>query len=117
MSTPPPVMPSPAESYGPIPNYMVWAIISTIVAFCVCCVVGAIPGVVAIVYASQVNSKLAAGDRAGAEQASRNAKLWCWIATGLVILGLVLNIVMQLTGYSAQYMQEYMNAAQMQSQY
>jgi hypothetical protein len=59
--------------------------------------------VVAIVFASQVNSKLAAGDRAGAAQASKNAKLWCWITTGLVILGLLLNILTYATGGSDRY--------------
>ena len=64
MSTPPSFPPEQASSYGPIPNHMVWAILITIASFCLCCVVGAIPGVVAIVFASQVNSNLAAGDRA-----------------------------------------------------
>ena len=68
-----------------------WAILITIASLCFCCVIGTIPGIVAIVFASQVNSKLNAGDRAGAGQASRNAKLWCWITTGLAILGLLLN--------------------------
>lgn len=107
MSTPPsfpPEQPSHgASAIGPVPNYLVWAIAITIVAFCVCCVVGAIPGVVAIVFATQVNSKLSAGDRAGAEEASKKAKLWCWITTGLVILGLLLNIISFATGGSDRY--------------
>ncbi len=103
MSTPPSFPPEQAQSYGPVPNYLAWAIVITIVAFCVCCVVGAIPGVVAIVFATQVNSKLAAGDRAGAEQASKNAKLWSWITTGLVIFGLLLNILSYATGGSERY--------------
>ncbi|HJW45563.1 MAG TPA: CD225/dispanin family protein [Lysobacter sp.] len=107
----PPSFP-PEQNYGPIPNYMVWAILITIAAFCLCCVVGAVPGVVAIVFASQVNSKLAAGDRAGAEQSSKNAKLWCWITTGLAIFGLLLTILLKVTGYSERYMQDYMEAMQ-----
>jgi hypothetical protein len=35
------------------------------------------------VYAAQVNSKLQAGDLAGAQVASNNAKMWCWISLGL----------------------------------
>lgn len=108
MSTPPsfPEQPAPAPSaIGPVPNHLVWSIIVTILAFCLCCVVGAIPGVVAIVFATQVNGKLNAGDRAGAEDASRKAKLWAWITTGLVILGLVLNIVSYATGGSERYRQ------------
>lgn len=105
----PPSLP-PEQAYGPVPNYMAWAIVATIVAFCTCCFIGAIPGVVAIVFASQVDKRLAAGDRAGAEDASRNAKLWCWITTGLAILGLVVSIAMQMMGYSAEFMREYMDA-------
>jgi hypothetical protein len=40
-------------------------------------------GVVAIVFAAQVNTKLAAGDFTGAQQASRQAKMWSWVAFGL----------------------------------
>jgi hypothetical protein len=52
-----------------------------------CCLPG---GIVAIVYAAQVNSKLQAGDIAGAQAASNNAKLWCMIAAGS---GIVINIL------------------------
>lgn len=103
MSTPPSFPSEQAQSYGPVPNHLAWAIVVTIIAFCACCVVGAIPGIVAIVFASQVNSKLAAGDRAGAEQASKNAKLWSWITTGLVVVGLLLNIISYATGGSERY--------------
>lgn len=58
-----------------IDNYLVPAVLS---AFCCCLPVG----VVAIIYAAQVNSKLAAGDIGGAQAASKNAKMWCWIALG-----------------------------------
>ena len=104
-TTPPSFPPEQPTSYGPVPNYLVWAILITIASLCLCCIVGTIPGIVAIVFATQVNSKLSAGDRAGAEQSSRNAKLWCWITTGLCILGVVLNIVFLATGGMAQYME------------
>ena len=58
-----------------INNYLVPAVLT---AFCCCLPLG----VVAIIYAAQVNSKLAAGDVAGAEAASKNAKMWSWIALG-----------------------------------
>ena len=62
------IRPSPAV-LPQIPNYLVQAILCTIC----CCVPLGIP---AIVYAAQVNTKLALGDVAGAEQASKNAKMW-----------------------------------------
>jgi hypothetical protein len=43
-------------------------------------------GIVAIVFAAQVNTKLAAGDFAGAEASAKSAKLWCWIGFGCGIL-------------------------------
>jgi len=45
-------------------------------------------GIVAIVYAAQVNSKIAGGDIQGAMSASRNAKTWCWVSffCGLVAI-------------------------------
>lgn len=66
-----------------VPTYLVPSILVT---FCCC-----LPfGIVAVVYAAQVNSKLAAGDVAGAQAASKNAKMWAWISFAI---GLVLTIV------------------------
>lgn len=64
---------------APINNYLIPAVLVTLC----CCLPG---GVVAIIYAAQVNSKLAAGDIAGATAASRNAKMWTWIAAGAGLL-------------------------------
>ena len=107
MNVPPPIPPSPSPSSpGPaprIPNYLVWAILITIASIFFCCVIGTIPGIVAIVFAAQVNSKLGMGDEAGAWIASRRAKLWCWITTGLTILGLCWTIWFISAGGMAQY--------------
>jgi hypothetical protein len=40
-------------------------------------------GIVALINAGHVNSKLAAGDVAGAMAASAQAKTWCWISVGV----------------------------------
>lgn len=59
-----------------IPNYLVQAILVTIF----CC----LPlGVVAIVYASQVNSALAAGNYQAAMEASGKARTWSMV--GLIV--------------------------------
>lgn len=108
MSMPPPIDARPSQS---VPNYMVWSILITIASLCLCCVVGTIPGIVAIVFSSQVNSKLASGDFDGAQRASANAKLWCWITTGLCILGLIGNGIWIATGGTEQYM-EYLQQIQ-----
>lgn len=67
---------------GPIPNYLVQSILVTL---CCCTPLG----IVALVYGSQVNSKLIAGDVAGAQASSKNARLWMLIgfAIGLVAGG------------------------------
>ena len=81
---PPPTASAAATATGPtIPNYLIQSILVT---FCCC-----LPfGIVAIIFAAQVNSKLAAGDRAGALDSSRKAKMWTWIALGSGLLVWVL---------------------------
>src|ERR1700741_3034123 len=61
-----------------VQNYLVFAILATIF----CCLPAGIP---AIIYAAQVNSKLQAGDLAGAQLASKNAHLGCLISLGLAL--------------------------------
>ncbi len=72
-----PMQPGPmVQTVGAsVPTYLVFAILATIL----CCLPAGIP---AIVYAAQVNGKLQAGDIAGAQLASKNAKMWCWISAG-----------------------------------
>lgn len=77
-----------------IPNYLVWSIVATVLNFLVCCLAcwnfpGIITGIVGIVFASKVNSALAAGDVVAAQNASRNAKIWTWVTTGFLILGVL----------------------------
>ena len=72
--TPPPVSGTPDN----VPNYLIPAIISAL-----CC----LPlGVVSIIFAAQVNGKVAAGDMAGALNASKKAKMFTFIAFGLWLL-------------------------------
>ncbi|RRN80997.1 MULTISPECIES: CD225/dispanin family protein [Pseudoxanthomonas] len=101
---PPPSPQSAAPVQEPVPNHLAWAIISTILATCLCCPLGLV-GIVAIVFASKVNSLLDRGDLEGARRASANAKTWCWVATALAIIGLLLNIWALATGGMAEYMQ------------
>jgi hypothetical protein len=92
--TPPPP-PRPAVSHSvqqpgeTIPNYLVQSIVATL-----CCCLPL--GIVAIIFSAQVNSKLAAGDLAGARDASAKAKMFSWIGIGV---GLVVIIIwMALSG-------------------
>lgn len=74
-----------------IPNYLVFAILSTVL----CCIP---TGIVSIIYAAQVNAKLQAGDYAGAQAASRNAKTWCWVSFGLGLASVVVFGLMGMLG-------------------
>ena len=80
-----------AAASASIPNYLVQSILVTLC----CCIPLGIP---AIVYAAQVNSKLAAGDVAGAQDSSSKAKMWCWIAFGL---GIVANVIVGIIQFLA----------------
>ncbi|MDT0164379.1 CD225/dispanin family protein [Actinotalea sp. AC32] len=69
-------------STPPPPNHLVWAILTTVL----CC----LPlGVVSIVFSTQVNTKWAQGDQAGAQVASQRAKTW---AIASAVVGLVFAI-------------------------
>ena len=75
--TPPPSSGGPAS----VPNFLVPAIISIF-----CC----LPlGVVAVIFAAQVNGKVAAGDTAGALDSSKKAKMFSYIAIGLGLAGII----------------------------
>jgi hypothetical protein len=60
-----------------------------------CCWPLAIP---AIIFATQVNGKLAAGDTAGAEDASKKAKMFSFIAIGIGVLGIAVYVIMLILG-------------------
>lgn len=85
--TPPPPA---AGGTAPVPNYLVPAIISIF-----CCWPLAIP---AIIFATQVNGKVAAGDIAGAQDASKKAKMFSFIAIGLGLLGILCYVIMLILG-------------------
>lgn len=81
-----PVRVEPGAAQPKIPNYLVHAILVTLF----CC----LPfGIVAIVYAAQVDGKASSGDLAGAQEASNKAKMWCWISFGLGLAGIAIWLV------------------------
>lgn len=70
----------PSRSASEKPNsYLAWAILATL-----CCCLPT--GIVAIVYAAQVDSRWYGGNYVGAQEASDKAKLWIWISLGLGVL-------------------------------
>ncbi|HJX89829.1 MAG TPA: CD225/dispanin family protein [Pyrinomonadaceae bacterium] len=67
--------PPPAGIPASVPNYLIPAIISLF-----CCLPVGIAGVI---FAAQVNGKVAAGDMPGALNSSKKAKMFSYIAIGL----------------------------------
>jgi len=85
----PPAYAGPSGSYGPIPHiptYMGWAIAVLILCFWP-------TGIAAVVYASRVSEKLALGDFVGAQEASRKAKIWCWISFAVAVAFWVIGLL------------------------
>ena len=74
----PPAQPMAAPGVAPPrpANYLVQAILVTLF----CC----LPlGIVSIIFAAQVNGAYDRGDYAGADKASKQAKMWSWISFGI----------------------------------
>jgi|SRR5712675_1078323 len=84
--TPPSTPASPVN----IPNYLIPAILSVF-----CCWPLAI---VAIIFAAQVNKKVAEGDTAGALDASKKAKLFSFIAIGIGVACIVIYVILMVLG-------------------
>ena len=92
--------PSSAPYTGPqIPNYLWQAIVVTL-----CCCLPL--GVVSIIFAAQVNSKLAQGDIAGAQDASQKAKMFALIGFGVGIVVMIISLIFN----SAIFMQAWRDA-------
>lgn len=80
--TPPPASSAPAN----VPNYLIPAIVSLF-----CC----LPlGIVGVIFAAQVNGKVAAGDIQGAMDSAKKAKLFSFIAIGLGLAGIICYVLM-----------------------
>jgi heme/copper-type cytochrome/quinol oxidase subunit 2 len=96
----PPVPPPPPSPYGvpavqgnPPPNYLVWAILCTVL----CC----LPlGVASIVFSAQVNNRWGVGDVAGAQHASVRARTFAiWsVITGVIFYSLVAFFIFYVVG-------------------
>jgi len=70
------------------------------IAVTVCCCMPF--GIPAIVYASQVNTKLAANDVVGAQEASKKAKMWSWLSFGGGALAALLYTLLAIVGAIAE---------------
>ena len=97
--TPPPA----SGTTTSVSNYLVLAIISLF-----CC----LPlGIVAVIFAAQVNGKVQAGDIAGAQDSAKKAKLFSFISIGLgaaaiicyILFWLILGVGLSLSNAGTNY--------------
>ena len=70
-------------------NHLAMTIVATVLSLVSCTLLGIIPGIIGIVFSSQVNSKYDAQDFEGAERAASNAKIF-WIVS--IVLTVVIFI-------------------------
>ena len=82
--------PPPAPTHDKVPNYLIPAILSAICCFPL--------GIISIIFAAQVNGKVAAGDLAGAADSSKKAKMCSFIFLGLGIVGWALCLIFGVGG-------------------
>jgi Interferon-induced transmembrane protein len=83
--------PAPSSAPATVPNYFIPAIVVTVL----CCLP---TGVASIIFANQVNGKVAAGDIEGAQASSKKAKLWLYISIGAGVVFWIVIIILNLLG-------------------
>lgn len=82
--------PLPSE---PMPStWLIWSILVAVF----CCF---IPGIIAIIFSSQVSSRYYAGDIEGARRASRQAEIWIIVSVVLGVLAATLYIPFMMIGW------------------
>ena len=78
---------------APMPStWLIWSILVTVF----CCF---IPGIVAIIFSSQVSTRYYMGDLQGAKRASRNAEAWIIVSIVLGVLAATLYLPFMLIGW------------------
>lgn len=78
------------EAQEPMPpSYLIWSVLATVL----CCF---IPGIVAIVFSSQVSSRYFSGDVEGAKRASNRAQIWIIVSFVLGLLSSTLYLPIML---------------------
>ncbi len=80
----------------PPPSNLVWGIVT--ICLCGGGLIGLVAGIVSIVNATQVSTRWAVGDQAGAQEASRKARTWAlWgLLLSLALFLLIMVVVVSL---------------------
>lgn len=76
----------------PMPStWLIWSVLATVF----CCF---IPGIIAIIFSSQVSSRYYNGDYEGARRASRNAEIWIIVSVVLGVMAATLYLPFMMLG-------------------
>lgn len=91
--------PSPVEGGPAVKDYMVGSVIFTVgnlvlALFTGITIFGVITGIIAIVFASQVNKRLQSGNRTGAGGTARVTKIFYWITLAIFAVGVVIFLLL-----------------------
>ena len=85
-------------------NHLVMAIITTVLPLVTCTFYGIIPGIVSIVFATQVNSKYKKGDIEGANKNANYAKI-AWIVALVITIGMLIYYAYMFTVHGDEFME------------
>lgn len=81
-------------------NWLPWAIVATVLGFCTSCI-GAVLGIIGIVYANKANNLYSYGNRQHGDSANKTARICTIIGLVLAGIGIVSSIVLFSTGMTA----------------
>ena len=85
-----PAMGGPVQ---PVKDNKVLAIVSLVLSIVCCNIISIVFAILAIVKSNDVSKFLAMGQQQMAQSASKNAKIFSWVAIGLILLGIVINFI------------------------
>ncbi|RRO19703.1 CD225/dispanin family protein [Flavobacteriaceae bacterium 14752] len=94
-------------------NHMVMAIISTVLPLVTCTFYGIVPGIVSIVFASQVNSKYKNNNFEAAQKNSKYAKI-AWIIAIVITIAVLAYYAYMFTVHGEEFMKEFTKAMEQQ---
>ena len=97
----------------PVNDNKVLAIVALVLSVVCCNIISIVFGILALVKSNDVSKYMGMGQQEMALSASKSAKIFSWVAIGLLVLGLIINVVFIMSvggmeGYM-QMVQEMMN--------
>ena len=82
-----------SKPVAPVQDNKTLAIISLVLSIVCCNILSIVFAIIGLVKANDVSKYLGMGQEQMALSASKNAKIFSWVAIGLLVLGLVINVI------------------------